>query len=67
MIYADFDSDCCVLKEIDFATSKTNQLLNISEELNEHDFFTIARLDHIGDNYLVVLDFDERSVVCNFI
>jgi hypothetical protein len=40
-------------------------LVDICEELNESEFFNITRLDYFDRNYLVVLEFDDRTIVCN--
>jgi hypothetical protein len=52
--------------ELDYVQGKSSKILNITQELNEQDFFTVAKLDCIGTSYLVVLDFDDRSLIVNF-
>jgi hypothetical protein len=65
-VYIDWHEDACLLKELSYKTGQATQLLNITEELNEQDFFTVARLDHQQGNTLVVLEFDEKTLVCSF-
>ena len=65
-VYIDWHEDTCLLKELSYKTGHSTQLLNITEELNEHEFFTVVRLDHFQGNTLVVLEFDEKVLVCSF-
>ena len=64
-VFVDFSDDALVIKRLDFSTCETTLLLNVSEELNEQEFYTVARLDYRGNHFLLVLNFDDHSVVCS--
>jgi hypothetical protein len=53
--------------EIDYFKNERTKLLNICEELNELEFFTVARFDYTArDNLLLVLEFDFKTMIVNF-
>ena len=65
--YLIFQDDCCFLMELAYTSGKPKQSLNISEELNENDYFNVVRLDVYEGKTLAVLEYDDWSVVCAFV
>jgi hypothetical protein len=65
LYYVDYNPDC-ILYYYDYCTAQSHTILNINQELNETEFFTVSRLDIRNDDYLLVMDFDYRSLICNF-
>ena len=65
LFYVDYTPDC-IIYCYDYTTGLSEKVLNLNQELNENDFFTVSRLDVRKDDFLLVLDYDYRSVICNF-
>ena len=58
IFYADFENDQCLIYELDYVSGNAEKVLNVTQELNEHEFFTVSKLEKMGESFLVVLDFD---------